>query len=165
MPFSALIGNWVWLKMKTRFDIATKKMIMITICCMLFLPLYALLGFIDSSPIGLKQVWELYVFAAWYGFNVGAIQSFTRTTYMSLCPPGHESEFFGLFELTDKGSSWIGPAVVSILVQLTGSLRFGNIWLIISFVIPLAMLTFVNVEKGTVDVRPAHVLCAKCIRC
>jgi MFS transporter, UMF1 family len=153
VPFAALIGNWVWLKIKNRFNFETKKMIMFTIVCMLFLPVYACLGFIDSSPIGLKQTWELYVFAAWYGFNVGAIQSFTRTTYMALTPPGHESEFFGLFELTDKGSSWIGPAVVSALVQATGSLRYGNIWLIISFIIPLGMLVFVNVDKGVHDAK------------
>lgn len=153
VPFTALIGNYVWLWFKNKFDIPTKKMIQIIILCLLVLPTYSLIGFIDASPIGLKQTWELYVFAVWFGFNIGAIQSFTRTAYMALTPPGRESEFFGFFELTDKGSSWIGPAIVAVLEQTTGTLRYSNIWLAISFIIPFFLLRYVDLEKGTADVR------------
>jgi len=123
----------------------------------------------------MKQEWELYIFAGMYGFNIGAIQSFCRALYISLVPPGHEAAFFGFYELTDvrfvlvskslsqknlnvqnslqKGSSWIGPLIVAILNQNTGSLRYGMIWLVISFVIPLVLLRFVNVEKGTIEAK------------
>ena len=37
------------------------------------------------------------------GFILGAYQSFSRVLYSELMPPGHESEFFSLYEVTDKG--------------------------------------------------------------
>jgi UMF1 family MFS transporter len=91
VPLFAFIGNWVWLKVKDKWNFTSKFMVGVTGFCMLLLPIYTLLGFIPFLPFGLKNIWELYVFAAFYGFNIGAIQSFARTVYMALTPPGSAS--------------------------------------------------------------------------
>jgi UMF1 family MFS transporter len=88
VPLFAFVGNWFWLWFKNKFDYSSKVMVGVTCFCMLILPTYSLLGFIPFVPFGLKHIWELFVFAGFYGFNVGAIQSFARTVYMALTPPG-----------------------------------------------------------------------------
>lgn len=153
VPLSALIGNFIWFRVQKWRNIPSKRMVVFIIILLLSLPLYGCIGFISGSTLGMKNIWELYLFAAWYGFNVGAVQSFSRTVYMSLTPKGHEAEFFGFYELTDKGSSWIGTAVVAGLTQATGSLRYGLLWILAMFLIPIFILHFVNVEKGTEQAR------------
>ena len=44
--------------------------------------------------------------------RVGA-QAFGRAVFSELIPKGHESDMFALFEITDKGSSWMGPLIAA----------------------------------------------------
>ena len=48
---------------------------------------------------------------------IGAVQSYSRTMFCDLLIPGKEAEFFALFEITDKGSSWLGPCSYSLLIN------------------------------------------------
>lgn len=153
VPLVALIGNFVFLWIKDRFKLESKTMIYINICFLLFIPLYAFIGFIPSAPIGMKKKWELFVFGVIFGFNIGSIQSFARTVFISLTPPGHESEFFGFYEITDKGSAWIGPAIVALLTEWTGQVRYSFIYLAIALVIPAIILKYVDVREGTMQAR------------
>ena len=47
-----------------------------------------------------------------------------------MTPLGAESEFFAFFELTDKGTSWLGPLVLAFMTEgfffcgLQGSMIF-----------------------------------------
>jgi MFS-type transporter involved in bile tolerance (Atg22 family) len=61
-----------------------------------------------QSPIGLKSTPEAFLFAAIHGLCIGAVQSYSRTMMSDLLIPGKECEFFALYEITDKGSSWLG---------------------------------------------------------
>lgn len=153
VPFVAVIGNFFWLWIKNKFNIETKTMLYFNLGCLLILPIYGFIGFIPKSPIGIKHIWELYVFAAIFGFNLSAIQSFARSLFIALTPPGKEAEFFGFYELTDKGSAWIGPAVVAVLTQSTGQVRYAFIFLFVTLLLPFAILYFVNVEEGIESAR------------
>ena len=55
---------------------------------------------------------ELLFIGCVYGLAYGVIASYSRSLFGQLIPPGYETQFFGLFEITDKGSSWMGPIVV-----------------------------------------------------
>lgn len=153
VPLIALIGNFVFLWIKDRFKLESKTMIWINLAFFLFLPIYSFVGFIPSAPFGMKKKWELFVFGAIFGLNVGSIQSFARTVFISLTPPGHESEFFGFYEITDKGSAWIGPAIVALLTEWTGQVRYSFFYLLIALVIPAIILKFVDVREGTMQAR------------
>ena len=56
----------------------------------------------------------------------------------SLTPHGKESQFFSLYEITDKGSSWLGPAVVGLLYATTGNMRHAFVFLLVMVVVPLS---------------------------
>ena len=109
----ATVGNYVFLKVQLRFNLDGKQMLLGHIIAFAVLPLYACLGLFEASPIGLKSIPEMYVFSFAMGINLGSIQSYARAVFAQLTPVGHEAEMFGLYEITDKGSSWIGPLVVA----------------------------------------------------
>jgi UMF1 family MFS transporter len=153
VPLSALLGNVFWLWLKKRLGYETKTAIVINCCLFLLLPIYGLMGLLPV-PFGLKYEWELHIFAVVYGFNLGSIQSFSRALMSTLTPPGHESEFFGFFEISDKGSSWVGPLVVAAIVEITGKLRWGLVYLLIAFIVPIPiLLKSVSVSQGVQDVK------------
>jgi UMF1 family MFS transporter len=153
VPLIALVGNFFFLWVKNKLKLESKTMIVINLSFLLILPFYSFLGFIPSSPIGMKKIWELFVFGAIYGFNIGSIQSFARTVFISLTPPGHESEFFGFYEITDKGSAWIGPAIVALLTEWTGQVRYSFFYLLVALLIPAIILRYVDVKEGTQQAR------------
>ena len=101
-----------------------------------------------SFPIGLQSVYEMYVFGVYYGFILGALQSFSRVVFADLIPPGMETEFFALYEVTDKGSSWVGPVLVGLCGDVLGDVRWGFVVLAVMVGVSVPMVWMVNVEKG-----------------
>ena len=87
--------------------------------------------------VGLNQQFELFVAGGIYGFQIGAVQAFSRSLlqvstskkyvfkqwnlnyyfFKHMTPLGAESEFFAFFELTDKGTSWLGPLVLAFMTE------------------------------------------------
>ncbi|KAJ1553024.1 Autophagy protein 22, partial [Cladochytrium tenue] len=131
-----------------RTKLTTKQILVIQVCVYAILPLWGVIGFIGPSPIGLKHAWEMFFLAAWHGFLLGGTQSTCRSLFSQLLPPGMEAEFFSLYEITDKGSSWVGPLVVGAINDATGDLRKGFIFVLASMLFSLPFFLFLNVEKG-----------------
>ena len=48
-----------------------------------------------------------------------------------------EGTFFSLYELTNKGSSAIGPVILTVIQQTTGDLRWGFIFILLNILIPM----------------------------
>jgi UMF1 family MFS transporter len=124
VPVAAMIGNLGLLKCGQRFQIRGKRMLIavLAICCIV--PAYALIGFF-SMQFGVRKGWEMIVVATVYGFVIGPIQSYSRSVFASLIPKGKEVAFFSFFELTNRGSSALGPIVLTAIQQGTGDLRYG----------------------------------------
>lgn len=68
-------------------------------------------------------------------------------------PFGKEAEFFSFYEVSERGTSWIGPLLFGLVNQMFGSLRPAILSLIFFFVIGLILLPFVNVKKAIEDVK------------
>ncbi|KAJ3051698.1 Autophagy protein 22, partial [Rhizoclosmatium hyalinum] len=91
---------------------------------------------------------ELFVAAGIHGFLLGATQSSCRSLFSQLLPAGYESKFFSLYEITDKGSSWIGPLVVGAIDNSGSSKSFVFLFLAIQFTVGFLFFVSVNVDKG-----------------
>ncbi len=50
--------------------------------------------------------------------------------------------------MTDRGSSWIGPAVVAAVINNTGNVRLAFVYPVIMLLVPLALLQLVNFESA-----------------
>eukprot|EP00741_Cyanophora_paradoxa_P020897 tig00021318_g20173.t1 len=148
VPLAAGIGNYFFLAVNQRLGVPPKRVIFINIGVLASLLFYALLGLIPSCPIGLKNVWEMYAFGFVFGFNLGSIQSFSRTLLAGLIPDGCEAEFFGFFEVTDKGSSLVVPSIATLIINLSGEIRLGMIPVLAAFLISVPVLRSVDLEAG-----------------
>ncbi|KAF9346271.1 Autophagy protein 22 [Mortierella sp. NVP85] len=139
---------WIW--MQNSRGLSPLRTVIINSCLFGLIPVYCLLGLIESSPVGLKQEWELYVLAGLFGFFMGAIYSSNRVVYAQFIPFGHENELFALYEMSSVSSSWIAPLICTAIIE-RASVRHTWWFLASQFFIPAFMLVFVNVEKGRVE--------------
>ncbi|CAG8438480.1 14020_t:CDS:2 [Ambispora leptoticha] len=147
-PISALLGTIIWPKLQTRWLNQTTKQTVITLVFLFsIIPMYGCLGFI--LPIGgLKSASEMYVLAVLFGFLLGSIQGYCRTLFSEFIPRGRETEFFALYAVTDKGSSWLGPMLVAIITDVTHEIRYGFLLLLVLILLPIPIIHSLDVQKG-----------------
>ncbi len=82
------------------------------------------------------------------GMLAGPLQSASRSLMARIAPRGKVTEFFGLYALSGKLTSFIGPLAVGIVTALSQSQRVGIATLVVFFVAGATMLA---------GVRPARV--------
>ncbi len=89
-----------------------------------------------------------YMAASAIGLVMGGTQALSRSVFSFLIPKGKEGEYFSVYEISDKGTSWLGPLFFGLGLQLTGSFRVAILSLIVFFVAGLILLSRVDVGKG-----------------
>ncbi|KAJ5762693.1 hypothetical protein N7533_001374 [Penicillium manginii] len=149
---SGMGGAFMWPKVSARFGLKSNQTIMVCIALFELIPLYGMLGYIPGGGvIGLQQPWEIFPLAIVHGVVGGGLASYCRSFFGLLIPPGSEAAFYALYAATDKGSSFIGPAIVGVLVDATGQVRSGFFVIAVLIVLPLPLVWIVNAEKGRRD--------------
>ena len=82
------------------------------------------------------------------GCMIGAagapLQAASRSLLIRLAPKDRIAQFFGLFALTGKVTSFMGPLLISIVTAATASQKAGMAVLVLFFVTGLALLTRVR---------------------
>ncbi|MTE18058.1 MFS transporter [Streptomyces sp. TRM43335] len=101
-------------------------------------------------PAG-APVW-FFVLAAAIGMVLGGTQALSRSLFAQLVPPGKEAEYFSLYEVSDRGTSWLGPLVFGLAYQFTGSYRDAIVSLVVFFVLGFVLLTRVPVARAVAAV-------------
>jgi UMF1 family MFS transporter len=96
----------------------------------------------------LSSALEFWGMAAVVALVMGGTQALSRSLFSVMIPEGKEAAFFSFYELSERGTSWVGPFLFGIINQLFGGLRYGILSLIVLFVSGLVVLLFVNVEKA-----------------
>jgi MFS transporter, UMF1 family len=139
-PLFAAIGNYAYLHLHLRYGFSTRDLYLATMISCLLIPIYGIFG--------LKQGWEIIPVGLFYGFQLGAYQSFSRSIFATLIPKGHETAFFSMYELTNKGSSAIAPLVFAIIQEYTGNLRYAFYFLFINILIPSIGVFFLDLKAG-----------------
>ncbi|OOC53729.1 MULTISPECIES: MFS transporter [Nocardiopsis] len=86
------------------------------------------------------------------GLVLGGTQSLARSLYSQLIPRGREAEYFSLYQISDKGSSFLGSLTVTVAVSLTGGYRAAILSLIVFFVIGGLLLWRTRMREGIVAV-------------
>lgn len=82
------------------------------------------------------------------GLVLGGSQALSRSLFSQLIPKGKEGEYFGLYEISDKGTSWLGPLLFGLAYDMTGSYRIAIISLIIFFVAGFLLLMAVPMGRA-----------------
>ncbi|GAB4153382.1 MAG: MFS transporter [Candidatus Promineifilaceae bacterium] len=94
---------------------------------------------------------QLFALGVVIALVLGGSQALSRSLFSQMIPSDHESEYFGFYEISERGTSWIGPIVFGLAVQITGEQRPAIISLIIFFVLGLILLSRVNVRQAIID--------------
>jgi MFS transporter, UMF1 family len=72
------------------------------------------------------------------------LQAASRSLLIRIAPKDRVTQYFGLFALTGKVTSFIGPLLIGLITALTASQRAGMSVLVLFFVAGLALLTRVR---------------------
>ena len=156
---SGITGALVWPILSHRYQLATNKTIVYCMIMMEIVPLYGLLGYLPPVQrlgfLGLQQSWEIFPLAVIYGIAQGGLSSYCRSFFGQLIPLGHEAAFYALFAITDKGSSAIGPAIVGMITDATGSIRPAFIFLLFLIGLPILLVRKVDEKKGSQEAEAA----------
>jgi len=92
--------------------------------------------------------WQFYLLAVAIAVVLGGSQALSRSLFSRLIPAGREAEYFGLYEISDSGTSWIGPLLFGLTYQLSNSYRNALVSLVVFFVLGLALLVRVPLRAG-----------------
>jgi MFS transporter, UMF1 family len=99
----------------------------------------------------LSTVTQAYAMSGMIGFVLGGSQALSRSLFSKMIPQGKESSFFGIYEISERGTSWIGPIVFGLVAQLTNSYRPALLALIVFFVGGSSILLFTNTHQAIVE--------------
>jgi UMF1 family MFS transporter len=121
--------------------IKTKNAIIVSLVIWAGVVIYAY-RFLDSVP-------EAWFMAGVIAIVLGGSQALSRSLFSRMIPPGKEASFFGLYEVSERGTSWMGPLLFSIVIARTGSYRQALLSLIFFFVVGLIVLAITDTDEAT----------------
>lgn len=139
VQFIAFFG--AWLLGKLAVHIGAKR----TILTCLGLWVGVLIAAYSLRPGDELMFWLV---AAGIGFVLGGTQALSRSLYSQLIPSGKEGQYFSLYEMTERGTSWMGPLVFGVIAEATGSFRPAIIALTAFFVAGFCLLYFLPVRRA-----------------
>jgi UMF1 family MFS transporter len=94
---------------------------------------------------------QFYLLAVVIGFVLGGTQALSRSLFSQLIPPGKEAEYFGFYEISDRGTSWLGPFLFALTYQLTDSYRYAIFSLVFFFVVGGVLLARLDLRRAIVE--------------
>jgi len=94
---------------------------------------------------------QFFVMGAVIAIVLGGSQALSRSVFSTMIPKGQEAEYFSLYEISERGTSWIGPLVFGLALQMTGSYRVGILSVVIFFIAGLVLLPFVDFRRAAVE--------------
>ena len=143
VQFVAFLGAMLFNFIASR--VGTQKAILLA------LVIWALtLGYIF---VAVKTHEEFFIMSFIVGLVMGGSQALSRSLFSLMIPVGKEAEYFSVYEISDKGTSWLGPLVFALALQTTGSYRSAILSLVVFFVVGFILLSRVDVKQAEATAR------------
>ena len=89
-----------------------------------------------------------FALAAAIGFVLGGTQALSRSLFSHLVPKQREAEFFGFYQISDRGTSVLGQLAFVFAYGAFGSYRQALLVLIVFFITGGLLLLFTDFRKG-----------------
>jgi UMF1 family MFS transporter len=97
-----------------------------------------------------RQAW---VMGAVIAIVLGGSQALSRSLFSQMIPAGREASFFGVYEISERGTSWIGPVLFGMVAAATNSYRQAILSLIVLFLAGMIGLLLTDTTRAIVDAR------------
>jgi UMF1 family MFS transporter len=137
IQFVAFFGALVFERIASAVN--TRNAILLSLAVWTLVVIYAY-GFLHTTT----QAWGM---GAVLAVVLGGSQALSRSLFSRLIPAGKEASFFGLYEISERGTSWIGPFLFGVVVTLTNSYRQALLSLIALFAVGMLILALTDTEK------------------
>jgi len=85
------------------------------------------------------------------GLTIGPLQAASRSLMTRIAPRERMTQFFGLYALSGKVTSFLGPLTVGLLTTVSGSQRIGISILVAFFVVGALLLAGVRPERSVLN--------------
>ncbi len=121
VQFVAIFGALIFERLA--YAIKTKNAILVSLVLWAGVVIYGY-GFLRTTT----DAWAMGVVIA---IVLGGSQALSRSLFSRMIPAGREASFFGIYEVSERGTSWLGPLVFGAVVAATGSYRQALLSLII----------------------------------
>jgi UMF1 family MFS transporter len=138
VQFVAIFGALIFERLA--YAITTKWAIMVSLVLWCGVVIYVY-GFLKTTT----DAWAVAVVIA---IVLGGSQALSRSLFSRMIPKGREASFFGLYEVSERGTSWLGPLLFGAVVAATDSYRQALLSLIILFVVGTVILYLTNTDKA-----------------
>jgi len=146
IQFVAFFGALFWGKLAGW--IGAKQSVIVSLVIWAGVVIYAYSGLKGETAAA-----QFFALGALIAIVMGGSQAISRSLFAQMIPNGKEAEFFSFYEISERGTSWIGPLVFGLANQLFGNLRYAILSLIFFFIAGLILLPFVNVTKAIADAK------------
>jgi UMF1 family MFS transporter len=87
---------------------------------------------------------QFWILACIAGLGLGTVQAATRAFFAQFIPPGHESEYFGVYSMVGKSSAVAGPLIFGYISSTFGSQRPAILSVALFFLTGLITIRFVK---------------------
>ncbi len=148
IQFVAFLGALGFNRVASKFG--TKRTIIASLVLWSLVTIYAFGGLKSTAIVlGMEQrQLEFWVLGFVIALIMGGSQALSRSLFSQMIPQGQEAEFYSFYEISERGTSWLGTFTFGLVNQLFNSLRFGILSVIIFFIAGLLLLPLVNVAKA-----------------
>lgn len=146
IQFVAFFGALFWGRLAGW--VGAKRSIIISLVVWAGVVIYAYFGMKGDN-----RATEFMLLGVVIALVLGGSQAISRSLFAQMIPNGKEAEYYSFYEISDKGTSWIGPALFAVVNQVFGSLRPAILSLIFLFIMGLIILSFLNEKKAIEDVK------------
>ena len=138
VQFVAIFGALLFERLA--YAIKTKNAILISLVLWAGVVIYGY-GFLRTTT-------EAWIMGAVIAIVLGGSQALSRSLFSRMIPAGREASFFGIYEVSERGTSWMGPLVFGVVVAATNSYRQALLSLIIFFVVGTIILYITDTDKA-----------------
>jgi UMF1 family MFS transporter len=94
------------------------------------------------------QQLQFYAVAVGIGLVLGGTNALSRSLYSQMIPVGKEAQYYSLYTVGERGTSWLGPLLFAGIGQATGSFRLAIIALTVFFVVGFVLTWMVPVRRA-----------------
>ncbi|MEZ4555051.1 MAG: MFS transporter [Caldilineaceae bacterium] len=99
----------------------------------------------------LENQTQFFVMGGVIAIVLGGSQALSRSLFSQMIPGGQEAEYFSLYEVSERGTSWLGPLVFGLALQFTGNYRLALLSVAIFFAAGLILLFRVDVRRAIAE--------------
>ena len=138
VQFVAIFGALIF--ERVAYLIGTKNAILLSLVMWALVVIY--------GYVALHSTREAWFMAVVIAIILGGSQALSRSLFSRMIPPGREASFFGIYEISERGTSWIGPLVFGAVVAATNSYRQAMLSLIIFFISGMLILYFTDTARA-----------------